>query len=253
MERRFEGKVALVTGATNGIGRATAVRLASEGALVGVNQRPTGDPSETLRLIREAGGDAFPVVADMRDPAAVTAMVGTWPNAADGWTTSCRTRPSTRSCPGTDVVRGVRRALRDQCARRLGRMHRGRPPDGRRGPWRRDRDGQSISAHVGRPSRSPIAGPRAPSACSARRSVGPRRARYPRQRHRARRGGDEHERADDGYARRREVLHGSDRPPPHRRSVRARRDVAFLLSDDASYVTSATLLVDAGFIVNAEL
>ena len=29
--------------------------------------------------------------------------------------------------------------------------------------------------------------------------------------------------------------------------------VAFLLSDDASYVTSATLLVDAGFIVNAEL
>jgi NAD(P)-dependent dehydrogenase (short-subunit alcohol dehydrogenase family) len=29
--------------------------------------------------------------------------------------------------------------------------------------------------------------------------------------------------------------------------------IAFLLSDDASYVTSATLLVDAGFIVNAEL
>ena len=29
--------------------------------------------------------------------------------------------------------------------------------------------------------------------------------------------------------------------------------IAFLLSDDASYVTSATLLADAGFIVNAEL
>jgi NAD(P)-dependent dehydrogenase (short-subunit alcohol dehydrogenase family) len=29
--------------------------------------------------------------------------------------------------------------------------------------------------------------------------------------------------------------------------------IAFLLSDDSSYVTSATLLVDAGFIVNAEL
>ena len=47
MERRFEGKVALVTGATNGIGQATAVRLAAEGAVVGVNQRPTGAWSTT--------------------------------------------------------------------------------------------------------------------------------------------------------------------------------------------------------------
>ena len=75
MTRRFEGKVALVTGAMTGIGQATAVRLASEGALVGVNQKPGLDPTETLRLVKEAGGEAFPVVADMRDPAQVTAMV----------------------------------------------------------------------------------------------------------------------------------------------------------------------------------
>src|SRR6185295_16173724 len=75
MERRFVGKVALVTGATTGIGQATAVRLASEGALVGVNQKPGVDAGETLRKVKEAGGEAFPVVADMRDPAAVTAMV----------------------------------------------------------------------------------------------------------------------------------------------------------------------------------
>ena len=75
MGRRFDGKVALVTGATTGIGQATAVRLASEGALVGVNRRLTDDPGETLRRVEEAGGEAFPVVADMRDPGQVAAMV----------------------------------------------------------------------------------------------------------------------------------------------------------------------------------
>ena len=98
MERRFEGRVGIVTGATNGIGQATAVRLASEGALVAVNQRPGKDISETLGLVEEAGGDAFPVVADMRDPAAVTGHGRRGgPSAVVGWTTSCRTRPSTRS------------------------------------------------------------------------------------------------------------------------------------------------------------
>ena len=58
-----------------GIGQATAVRLAAEGAVVAVNQLPEQDPAETLRQIGEAGGQGFPVVADMRDPAQVTAMV----------------------------------------------------------------------------------------------------------------------------------------------------------------------------------
>ena len=75
MEKRFVGKVAFVTGATTGIGQATAVRLASEGALVGVNQRPSDDPTETLRRIKPAGGEGFPVTADVRDPNQVVSMV----------------------------------------------------------------------------------------------------------------------------------------------------------------------------------
>ena len=73
--KRFEGKVALVTGATNGIGRAAAVRLASEGALVAVNKRPTGDASTTLREIKEAGGEGFEIVADMSEPQQIIDMV----------------------------------------------------------------------------------------------------------------------------------------------------------------------------------
>ncbi len=72
---RFDGKVALVTGATRGIGQATAVRLASEGALVAVNYRSTGDPSATLAQIQAAGGKGFAVEADMRNPAQVIHMV----------------------------------------------------------------------------------------------------------------------------------------------------------------------------------
>ena len=75
MEKRFVGKVGFVTGATTGIGQATAVRLAAEGMLVGVNHRTTDDPTETLRRIKEAGGEGFPVVADVRKPDQVVAMV----------------------------------------------------------------------------------------------------------------------------------------------------------------------------------
>ncbi len=72
---RFDGKVALVTGATRGIGRACAVRLAKEGACVAVNYRASGDPSETLKQIEAAGGKGFAVLADMRNPDQVVHMV----------------------------------------------------------------------------------------------------------------------------------------------------------------------------------
>jgi len=64
--RGLQGKVAIVTGASRGLGRAIAIKLASLGAKVVVNYRSnTSAAEEVLSLIREAGGEAIPVQADV--------------------------------------------------------------------------------------------------------------------------------------------------------------------------------------------
>ena len=69
-------KVALVTGASRGIGRAVALALAREGAAVAVNYRERAtDADEVVASIREAGGRAMAVAADVSDSAAVTNMI----------------------------------------------------------------------------------------------------------------------------------------------------------------------------------
>lgn len=61
MAREFEGKVALVTGTSSGIGRAAALAFAREGARVAAVDLDAKGGEETARLIREAGGEALAV------------------------------------------------------------------------------------------------------------------------------------------------------------------------------------------------
>jgi NAD(P)-dependent dehydrogenase (short-subunit alcohol dehydrogenase family) len=71
----LEGKVALVTGAGSGIGKATAIRFARERARIGVLSHTADEICKTADEIVLAGGDAVPLTADIADAEAVTRAV----------------------------------------------------------------------------------------------------------------------------------------------------------------------------------
>jgi len=255
MARRFEGKVALVTGAMTGIGQATAVRLASEGAIVGLNQKPGLDPTETLRKVKDAGGEAFPVVADMRDPAQVTSMVQETAKRGgrlDYIVSNAAINPfmtwDATSIEAFDElfetnVRGAWVVSTEGAKQMVAEGHGGAIVLI-----------SSISAHVGAPTQVAYCGTKGAISMLGKALgavLGEKGIRV--------------NVVEPGavatpmsapmldmpdvmkYYLERIALHRIADPSELAATV------AFLLSDDASYVTSATLLVDAGFIVNAEL
>ena len=255
MERRFAGKVALVTGATNGIGRATAVRLAAEGALVGVNQKPTGDPSETLRLVKETGGEAFPVVADMRDPDAVTAMVHEVARRGgrlDYVVSNAAINPF-MTWDATSIedfdrlfetnVRGTWVVCTEAAKQMVKEGHGGAVVMV-----------SSISAHVGAPEQVAYCGTKGAISMLGK-ALGAVLGKHGIRVNVVEPGAVATNMSAPMFDMPDVMKYYLERIALHRIADPSElaATIAFLLSDDASYVTSATLLVDAGFIVNAEL
>jgi len=255
MESRFTGKVALVTGAGTGIGQATAVRLASEGALVAVNHRPDLDAKETLAMIEKAGGKAFAAPCDMRDPAQVKKMVAdvakkggrldyVVSNAAiNPFMTWDETSIEDFNNLFETNVRGAWVVVTEGARQMIAEKHGGAIVMI-----------SSISAHVGAPTQVAYCGTKGAISMLAK-ALGAVMGKHGIRVNAIEPGAIETPMSASMFDQPDVMKYYNERIALGRvgKPAELAAAVAFMLSNDASYVTSATLLVDAGFIVNAEL
>jgi len=255
MDKRFAGKVAFVTGACTGIGQATAVRLASDGAVVEVNGRPTDDPAETLRRIKEAGGDGFPVLADVRDPAQVVGMVQEVARRGgrlDYVVSNAGINPMLKwdetSVEDFDALsetnfRGTWLVVTEGAKQMIKEGHGGAICCT-----------SSLSAHVGSPTQVAYCGTKGGVSMLVK-ALGAVMGEHGIRVNAIEPGCIDTPMAaylmQDAPA----LKYYEDRIALHRvgKPEEMASIIAFLLSDDASYLTCTTVLADAGFIVNAEL
>ena len=77
MTQKLDGRVALITGSGRGIGRATALKLASEGARVVVNDLDPEPAQETIEAIQALGGEAVACVGSVTAPEFADRLIGT--------------------------------------------------------------------------------------------------------------------------------------------------------------------------------
>ncbi|MFI5282533.1 MAG: SDR family NAD(P)-dependent oxidoreductase [Candidatus Dormibacterales bacterium] len=255
MEKRFVGKVGFVTGATTGIGQAIAVRMASEGAIVGVNQRKTDDPTETLRRIKEAGGEGFPVVADVRDPAQVVGMVQEVAKRGGhlDWVASNAGINPYMKWDETPIeqfdalsetnFRGTWLVCTEAAKQMIKEGHGGAITCT-----------SSLSAYVGSPFQAAYCGTKAGVSMLVK-ALGCVFGEHGIRINAVEPGCIDTPMSADLLKDPPSLKYYTDRIALHRvgKPEEMAAVHAFLLSDDASYLTCATILADAGFIVNAEL
>ena len=72
--KRLEGKNAVITGAASGVGRATSLLFAREGAAIACVDIDTAMGEETAAMVRAEGGDAVFIETDLANPAAIQSM-----------------------------------------------------------------------------------------------------------------------------------------------------------------------------------